>query len=192
VLAALAAVPFLDSTDQARDSEEAATVAAPRSGETTGAGAGASTGVNDLGDLGEITESALRNRYSADLADRDQAAQNYDAPAPAPAAAPPAPAASKARSSRSGQEAAAGSDTAGEAERAPAPSAVSADQPLSGDAPCVGVLRSGPAGRVPLLAVGSGTYQDKAVSVAVFDQPDGPVAYVAQRPGCAVLATFRL
>lgn len=168
--AMLLAVPVLNSLDGG-GSDDASTAAPALSAETAGEG-GAAVFPTDLGDLGEVTASALRARLGS--GDTGAGAMAEDSAQLAPPAAP----ATK-------EQEQAGRNAAPLEENA-------SDSRAGGVEPCVQAVMADAARGGQLRATATGTLNGTPVTVVVVDRDGATRGYVAARDGCRLVETYTL
>jgi hypothetical protein len=185
VAAIVLAVPVINALNDGGRDEDASTAAPALSAEAPAAEGERSFLPSDLGDLGEISESVLRQQFSSaavdatTMSDAAQGAPKAAQPAPPPQAPTPTAGDAGAGAEASREEtAASGSDTY--------------DNRVGGAEPCVNAVLAGPAQGGQLRATATGTLRGTPVTVLVVDTDEGTKAFVAAREGCQVLETYTL
>jgi hypothetical protein len=186
VVAIVLAVPVIDAMNDSGRDQDASTAAPAVVAESGAQGAGGLPSA--LGDLGEVSEAALRQRYGTSATDATAMSDSAEggsspmyAPAPATDEAPPA----------------APTPTGGEAEKAAREESTAADgnsfdSRVGGAEPCLNAVMAGPGQGGSLRATATGTLRGTPVTVLVVDTDDGTKAFVAAREGCRILETYTL
>ncbi len=192
VAAIVLAVPVINALNDGGSDEDASTAAPALSAEAPGAEGEFSALPTDLGDLGEVSEPVLRQRFSGvatDATAMNDSAEGTPQTLAAPKAAQPAPPPQAATAT--GGDAGAGSEALRE-ESTAAPGGANYDNRVGGSEPCVNAVLAGPAQGGQLRATASGTLRGTPVTVLVVDTDEGTKAFVAAREGCQVLETYTL
>lgn len=188
VVAIVLAVPVINALNDGGADEDASTAAPALVAETPAAEGEFSALPTDLGDLGEISEPVLRQRFSSvatDATDMSDSAEGAPQTLAAPKPAPAPPAAVTATGGDTGAASA-------REESMPAPDGAPYDNRVGASEPCVNAVLAGPARGGRLRATATGTVRGTPVTVLVVDTDDGTKAFVAARDGCQVLKTYTL
>ena len=189
VAAIVLAVPVINALNDGGRDEDASTAAPALSAEAPAAEGERSSLPTDLGDLGEIDESVLRQQFSSVAADATTMNDSAEGAPMAPKAAQPAPPPQTATAT--GGDAGAGSEALRE-ESTAASDGDTYDNRVGGAEPCVNAVLAGPAQGGQLRATATGTLRGTPVTVLVVDTDEGTKAFVAAREGCEVLETYTL